>query len=222
MLDDFEAAATASQAVLARSPGELLRLATSDREIYATFYDLIEGGIRVPASDHWDFRRQVADAALFPGYFKQIRFAALSMDGIGLSTFGSCSIALRNDMIAHRASVFEENSVLFVERHDVASNQGKVPLGYRAIWAERGKLCASKLHMRIDANTRPDEYSRLLMRQGATSEDHEFVEAHIFGPMTVRTMERVTVSKRRKRADNVNIKKLQDKLRMFGVTVKTK
>lgn len=77
-LKDFEGAAADSKAVLARSPGELLRLATSDHEIYATFYELIEGGVRAPQSDHWDFRRHVADAALFPGYFKHIRFAALA------------------------------------------------------------------------------------------------------------------------------------------------
>ena len=223
----FEAAAANSQAVLARSPGELLRLATSDHEIYATFYELIEGGVRAPQSDHWDFRRQVADAALFPNYFRHIRFAALSLDGIGLSSFGACSIALRDEMIAHRASVFEENSVLFVEHHGVATGNragsvlpGTVPPGYRAIWNDRAKLCAAKLHPRIDAGTGSGEYSGLLMRQGATSEDHEFVEAHIFGPMTARTFEEVTVSKRRKRADNVSIRKLQEELKKFGVKVR--
>jgi hypothetical protein len=226
-LKDFEAAAANSKAVLARSPSELLRLATSDHEIYATFYELIEGGVRVPESDHWDFRRHVADAALFPNYFKHIRFAALSLDGIGLSSFGSCSITLRDEMIAHRASVFEENSVLFVERHAVAIGKravppGAVPPGYRAVWTDRGRLCSAKLHSGIDAATGPVEYARLLMRQGSGPEDHEFVEAHIFGPMTVRTFEEVSVSKRRKRADNVSIRRLQEELKRFGVTVKTK
>lgn len=235
-LKDFEAAAANSKAVLARSPSELLRLATSDHEIYATFYELIEGGVHVPESDHWIFRRQVADAALFPNYFKHIRFAALSLDGIGLSSFGSCSITLRGEMIAHRASVFEENSVLFVERHAVATGKppvppgalppggevlpGTVPPGYRAIWTDRGRLCAAKLHSGIDAGTGPVEYSRLLMRQGSAPEDHEFVEAHIFGPMTERTFEEVSVSKRRKRADNVSIRRLQEELKKFGVKVR--
>jgi hypothetical protein len=219
-LKDFEAAAANSKAVLARSPGELLRLATSDHELYATFYELIGAGVRLPTGDQWDFRRQMADAALFPGYFKQIRFAALSLDGVGLSNFGSCSIVLRTDMIAHRTSVLEENSVIFAERHGVGTNQGAVPSGYRASWSDRAKLCGAKLHERIDAATRPDEYSRLLMRQGTTSEDDEFVEAHVFGPMTVRTIEQVTVSKRKKRADNVNIKRLTEELGKFGIKVK--
>ncbi|MEK6303476.1 MAG: hypothetical protein AABO41_22430 [Acidobacteriota bacterium] len=224
-LKDFEAAAADSKAVLARSSGDLLRLANSDSELYATFYELIEGGMRAAAADEWEFRRRVADAALFPGYFKDIRFAALSLDGIGLSTFGSCSIVLRNDMIAHRASVLEENSVLFAERHRVATKKGKkprgtVPPGYRGTWPDRGKVSAAKLHKSIDAGTGPAEYSGLLMHLGATSEEHEFVEAHIFGTMTVRTIEQVSVPKRRKSADNVNIKKLAEELRKFGVAVK--
>ena len=221
-LKDFEAATANSRAVLARSPSELLRMANSDHELYATYYKLIRAGVRLPTGGEWDFRRKVADAALFPGFEEQITFAALSLEGTGLSHYGSCSIVLRNDLIAHRTSVFEENSVVFTERYRVAMKKGKVPNGYRAPWANRGKLCVAKLDQSIDAATRPDEYSRLLMREGATSEEDQFVEAHIFGPWTARTIEQVSVSKRRKRADNVSIKWLERELKKFGVRVKTK
>lgn len=60
------------------------------------------------------------------------------------------------------------------------------------------------------------------MRQGATSEDDQFVEAHIFSPWTARTIEQLSVSKQRKKADNVSIKWLEKELKKFGVTVKTK
>lgn len=157
-----------------------------------------------------------------PDFEEQITFAALSLDGIGLSNYGSCSIVLRNDMIAHRATVFEENSVTFTERHGVAMKKGKVPHGYRAPWPDRGKLCAAKLHRDIDAHTAQAEYSRLLMRGGSTSEEDQFVEAHIFGPWTARTIEQVSVSKRRKKGDNISIKWLERELKKFGVTVRTK
>lgn len=222
LLKDFEAAAAGSKAVLARSPSDLLRLANSDHDLFATYYQLRRAGLRLPQGDEWDYRRRSADLALFPDFEEHVTFAALSLDGAGLSNYGSCSIVLRNDMIAHRASVFEENSVTFTERHRVALKKGKVPPGYRAPWADRGQLCAAKLHKDIDAATRPDEYSRLLMRQGATSEDDQFVEAHIFGPWTARTIEQVSVSKRRKKADNVSIKWLEKELKKFGVAVKTK
>jgi hypothetical protein len=221
-LKAFEAAAAAdSKAVLARSPGDLLRLATSDHDLFATYYQLKKAGLRLPVGDDWDYRRRLADLALFPNFEERITFAALSLDGVGLLNYGSCSIVLRSDMIAHRATVFEENSVTFTERHLVALKKGKVPRGYRAPWPERGKLCVAKLHRNIDANTVRDEYSTVLMREGVTSEEDQFVEAHIFGPWTARTIEQVCVSKRKKKTDNISIKWLERELKKFGATVKT-
>lgn len=130
-IKNFEAAAADSKAVLARSSGDLLRLANSDHDLFATYYQLRRAGLRISKGDEWDYRRRLADHALFPDFEEHITFVALSLDGAGLSNYGACSIVLRNDMIAHRASVFEENSVLFTERHRVAMKKGKVPHGYR-------------------------------------------------------------------------------------------
>src|SRR2546425_1060323 len=122
------------------------------------------------------------------------RCGALSLDGHGLPNYGECSIVLREEMIADRTSVFEENSALFVERHNIKiSRKPNLPKGYRATWAERAKLGVAKLYGRIDSTTTPDKYSRILLRAGATSESDDFIEVHIFGPMTVLTMEQVIV-----------------------------
>jgi hypothetical protein len=40
ILDNFESVAGKSKAVLARSPGDLLRLANSDRDLFGTYYQL--------------------------------------------------------------------------------------------------------------------------------------------------------------------------------------
>lgn len=135
----FGAAVRTSRAVIARPLRDVERLASSDRELYPTFYGLTEGEVRVSFGDKWDILRRVADAALFPGYEKHIRFAALSLDGVGLDEFGECSLVLREDMIAHRASAFEANSASFVERH-----HHPVQPGFRSTWEERSKLCTAK------------------------------------------------------------------------------
>jgi hypothetical protein len=193
-LQEFENALTGSKAVIARSESEVFRLATNPRQLYGTYYQLREAGLRLPDGKEWDVLRELADTVLFPEYKKEIRFGALSLDGRGLPNYGSCSIVLKDGMIAHRASVFEENSALFVERRKIKiSRNPKVPKGYRASWDSRGKLCTAKLSGRIDSGTGPDKYSRLLLKAAATSEDDEFVEVHIWGPMTVLTMERVIV-----------------------------
>jgi len=217
-LEDFQTAVANSKAVLARSVAEVQRLANTG-QIYATYYQLIEAGLRLPDNDEWNRAREITDTVLFPHYKEHIRFAALSLDGVGLSTFGSCSIELKDEMISHRASVFDENSVLFMERHGVkVSRKPNVPKGYRAIWGERDKLCTAKLATRVDSATTPNQYSGLLLTQGASPEAHEFVEVHIFGPMTALTMAkvRITVTKPRSKAI---IRALKSNLAKNGVPV---
>ena len=218
-VQDFETAVASSKAVLARSVDEVQRLANSSRQLYATYYQLIEAGLKLPDNDEWNRAREITDTVLFPHYKEHVRFAALSLNGVGLSTFGDCSIELRDEMISHRASVFDENSVLFMERHGVkVSRKPGVPKGYRAIWAERGKLCTAKLAARIDSTTAPNQYSTLLLTQGASPETHEFIEVHIFGPMTALTMAkvRITVAKPRSKA---TIRALKSNLAKHGVVV---
>ncbi len=222
-VNNFEAALANTVVVISRSLAEVERLATSDNELYATYYQLTEAEIRLPEGNKWDILRAVTDSALFPGYKKHIRFAALSLDGVGLSNYGECWLVFRTDMIAHRASVFEENSVMFMKHRNVeVYDTPTLPKGYRATWENRHKLCVAKLAGSIDSTTRADEYSGLLLRQGATSEEDEFVEVHIWGPMTARTIERVTFTPRKNTIQNVRIKALRQRLEKTGATLKVK
>lgn len=193
-LQGFEDAVAGSRAVISRSRSEVLRLAASTRQLYATYYQLIQAGVRLPDGDDWDIVRELADTVLFPHYKQEMRFGALSLDCRGLPNYGECSIVLRDDLIADRTSVFEENSALFMERHDIKiSRKPNLPKGYRTTWADRARLGVAKLHGRFDSTTTPDKYSRILLSAGGSSEDDDFIEVHIFGPMTVLTMEQVIV-----------------------------
>jgi hypothetical protein len=219
-LQDFESALAGSRAVIARSDRDVLRLATSTRQLYASYHELIEGGIRMPDGNEWDMLREMTDTVLFPKYKQNIKFGALSLDGIGLSNYGSCSIVLRDNMISHRTSVFEENSAIFMERHGVKiSRNPNVPKGYRAVWGERAKLCVAKLAQRFDSGTVPGEYSRILLKQGATSSDEEFIESHTWGPITVLTMERVIVTESNPSKRSVIRRTIEAKLAAHNVPV---
>lgn len=219
VLQDFERAVNDSQAVIARGQHEMLRLATSDNEIYGTFYNLIGAGLRLPEGGKWDVLRGIVDSALFPNYKEQIRFAALSLDGVGLSNYGEYSITLRTEMIARRASVFDENSIMFMVHHDIKiADADNLPKGYRAIWSERARLAVAKISPKINASTESKEYSRLLLQQGATSEEDQFVEVHIWGPLTVRTIDRVTRTDS-KSVPRATIKTIKIKLEKANVKV---
>jgi hypothetical protein len=210
-----------SKAVLARSANELQRLATSDNEVYATFYELLGAHVRLWETGKWSVLRSAADAAFFPGFHTQIRFAALSLDSAGLSNYGDCSITLRAEMIAHRASVFEENTVTFLERRNLPFPRlADLPAGFRATWDERARLCAAKLAKLIEAGATSEAHGSLLLKQGQTSASDEFVEVHIWGPMTARTFERVTFRRGTARASRAIISRINlRRLERMGVQI---
>ncbi len=218
-VQDFETGTAASKAVIARSLEETSRLASGDHQLYPTYHQLTEIEFRIPDGSKWDLLRKLTDQTLFGDYMAEIRFAALSLDGLGLMSYGDCCWVLREEMIAYRASVFEENSVMFMERHGVRiSDANELPPGHRAPWEERAKLCVAKLADRIDDSTGPGAFPELLLRQGTTSEDDEFVEVHVGGPMTVRTMEQVLLKRRTLRT--ALGKAVREKLERFGVAVR--
>jgi hypothetical protein len=221
-VESFEAEISKTRAVIARSPEELQRLTTSDREGYASYYELVEAGVKFPSGNKWDNLRSQTDDTLFPNYGKRIRFAALTLDGRGLPNFGDYFLVLRTDMIEHRASVFEENSVIFFSKHfrRELDDEPRLPRGYRAPWGERGKLCVAKLADRIDAVTPRGAYSAILLRPGPASEGDDFVEVHVWGPMTIRTVERVIPNKPTRHASRKIIDRaIGQRLAKFGVTL---
>ena len=65
-VQDFEVVVGRSMAVLARSVEEVQRLANSTRQLYATYYQLIEAGLKLPDDDEWNSVRQLTDTVLFP------------------------------------------------------------------------------------------------------------------------------------------------------------
>ena len=217
----FEEAAGAAKAATARSLVDVQRLAHSDRELYATYYQLADAGVRIPADEKWDVFRTAANASWFPSYFEDLRFAALTLDGTGLSSYGECTIVWREDMIAHRASVTEENTTTFMLRRSIPFGaMDRIPTGYRATWARRGVLCVAKLADRITENTQAKEHQGILLAKGATTEEDDFVEAQIWGSMSHRTMESVIVPRPARRAERVILKDLREKLDKVGVELK--
>lgn len=222
ILTEFEAELAHSQAVIARPIGELERLVESDNEVYATFGQLVSGGVKIPTGEKWDALRRTAEAAMFPFYEKNVRFAALSLGEIGLKNYGECWLFLKNDLIAHRASVLEENCVLFMQHQGTTFAQAHdLPKGYRAPWKERSKLCVAKLAMKLDSAMSAASFPKLLIHQGATTADDDFVEVHIWGSITRRTLNEVIITiQPRRRSLKQRLKNIQTRLTQVGVPVK--
>lgn len=210
-----------AKAVLARTANELQRLATSDNEVYASFYKLLDAQVRLWEPVKWSVLRGAMDQALFPGFHAEVRFAALSLDHLGLSNYGDCSITLRTELISHRASLFEENSVMFMLRsRRLFEELAALPLGYRATWDERARLCVVKLARLLEPGAPRDAHVSLLLKQGNTTESDQFVEVHVWGPLTAHCFEQVAFKPGTERASRATIRSINlRRLRRIGVKI---
>jgi hypothetical protein len=189
-LEEFTNWLKDSRAVIARPYSDIDRLAAGDNSVQATFYDLIDAGMRLPDGSLWEQLRRPADEVLFPNYREKIRFGALSGDGIGVINYGHFWIMMRTSFIEHRTTLFDQNSVAFVSqrRLGVAARSLR---GHRATWENRSKLVVAQLGEHIASSTGLDQFPGILLKQGSTTADDRFIEVQIWGPITVRTIETV-------------------------------
>ncbi len=217
VLNLFQDAVQSSQAVICRSLSIVKNFVSSDNELYASFYQLVGMEARRPEDTSTEYRRLVADVLLFPYYFEQIRFAALTLDGRGATGWGDCSMALREAPIRDRATVFEENSLYFSERMDLGVNR-PVPPGYRATWDRREKLAAAKLASFLRPDMTPAEFPQVILRPAATPRGEDFIEVHVYGPLHRLNVERVATRKPKKH-DRAMIKELGRILGQVGAAL---
>ena len=159
----------------------------------------------------------MADATLFPLYEKRIRFAALTLDGLGVQRYGDCSLVLRDALIKDRTTVFEDNSAVFLRNRSY-----RLPAGHRASWEGRPWLCVAKLSRTIHAGTTAAEFPGLLLHQGATPEDDRFVEVHVWGSLTAKSFERAVVSLSGKKRGSAFRKALRVRLAAAGIELEVR
>jgi len=199
-VDELERALARARAVRTVRIHELQRLVSSERETMARYYQLLNAGLTLPEDEidgvDWDRLRRVAEAATFSTYADQLHFAALTIDDRYLSSYGHAAVFLHDDLIGHRASVFEDNNVLWRRRVDEAGPRWpdwEVPPGYRAPWEERARLGVAKLADRVTGDA---DLSELVLWAGNTTADDSMIEVHIYGALTLCCVASVRVQRR--------------------------
>jgi hypothetical protein len=215
VLNDFRKAVAHSSGVVCRPLGTISELLSSDNMLFATFYQSVHADARLPEDNEWDRIRQAVDSLLFPYYYDQMRFATLSIDGSGVTGYGEYCVVLKDAAIRDRATVFEENTLLFVKHHRIVAGD-PVPLGFRAIWANRDRLAAAKLAAKLTPATKPDDYQSILIN--GTDRDADFVEVNIYGPIHRKAVEHMSGSEPRRKADKVIFRSVLKKLKEIGAT----
>jgi hypothetical protein len=219
VLADFRRAVRSSEAVLCRNLSTVMSLISKDDELYASFYELVGMGAKRPAETPVELQRALADDILFPHYRDKIRFAALSLNGRGVPHYGDCSLVLKELPIQDRATAFEENSLYFCMKRDLGLKRYTLPPGYRARWSRRDELAAAKLESALQPGTQADGFAEIIMKPAARSEEADFIEVHIYGPLHRRNIARLTARRPRNQADKAILMRVESSLKSIGATV---
>jgi hypothetical protein len=198
--------------------GALDAFVKNDNVLYVSFNRQVRAGLRLPEQNEWDPGRVSAENAVNPNYSEEINYAALSLDGFGVLAWVDYSITFKDKAVDQRASVFEENPFAFCQRHRLVVGQ-PVPAGYRAAWDQRDQLAMAKLYPQIDPGVKPAQYAPILLRQGETTGEADFIEVHIYGPLHRAAIERVVGPRPKARSELVLWKSVVAQLKKLGVVV---
>lgn len=221
VLNQFEDAVRQSKAVICRRWGALTKISERSNDLFKTFYKQLAEKDRLPQDSYFDRARLAIDSTFFPYYYLHINFGALSLNGTGPASYGECSIVFREDSISHRTTVFEENALVFCEKHPIQVGQPP-PAGYRAVWEDRHRLAAAKLHAEIDDQTEPDGLPGILLKQKGRTDTDEFLEVHIYGKLDLTAVECFIAPKPKPRDDQVLAQRLKRKLREAGAKIENR
>ena len=219
--DEFEeAVAVDSKAVFCRTLSALLQVATSEDDLGVPYYKLIEAGLRKGYSDAISRLRPIVDEAFFPGYYQNIRFAALTLDGSGPPSYGPCAVTIRSRLIANRSSVFDGNTLVVLLQEDARLSQlVTLPPGRRATWSNRGKLALCTFAGQLESHPRSADFPQVLLQASRDALTDQFIEVHIWGPITARAIESVELPKPRDKGEQVYVRAIQQALAEQGVRV---
>lgn len=213
-LQEFSKDVLASVIVMNRHLGPLHTWVNGNSPIFSSFFQQVEAG-RLPEESTWDRQRASAESTIHPNYYKDIVPAALSLDNYGMPYYGPYSLVLKEEIVGHRASVFEENPFVFNKRHTVISGVDP-PAGYRATWGERNLLAEAKLGHKIVCGMQHSDFISVLIEPKRGDSDCDFIEVHIYGSIHNASIARAAGPEPTRQADRILWRQTLRKLKELG------
>jgi hypothetical protein len=212
---ELEIAGSQTSAVVSMNLSKFKEFISTGSALYSNYHLQVRAGVR-QASDPQDDRMRLAvDGSVHGTYGAKISYAALAVDGVGVSSYGNLSLSLREVAVASRSTVLEQNSWMFVQRRDLF---GKIlPPGFVAIWEDRCKLVVAKLAGLLTPEMSQSEIRSLILTQASKREEEEFLEVHIYGTFNCGSIESVTgASNMKDPLDVALVAWVKDKLASLG------
>jgi hypothetical protein len=181
---EFEEIIKKSMAVINVSLGYLHMFVVGNNTLYSSYQLQTGGEVRDFAPDEFDRERLGVEGTLFGSYGRNIRYAALSIDGRGLKPYGDFTLIVSDTAIEERATLLEENSYRFIKTHKILAGDisRKMPRGYRAVWNDRYKLAIAKLLDKALLTT-AENYAKIVLLSTGSRKTDDFIEVHIYGKL---------------------------------------
>lgn len=206
-----------SRPVICRRWATIASITEGSDQLFRNYYEMVEAGERQPQDNGFDIARQAVDATFFPYFFQSVNFAALSLNRRGPHSYGDCNFTFRERAISHRTTVFEENTLVFCGKHKVVVGHAP-PIGFLSTWGERARLAVAKLGSQLTNLTTPADFADILLVQAGKTDSDEFLECHLFGRLSISSVESFWGTKPKSKEDKVLAARAKRKLREAGVT----
>jgi len=103
------------------------------------------------------------------------------------------------------------------EKNATMAEAENLERGHRAVWEDRQKLCVAKLAPRLHSGLTTVDFPSLVLQQGKTTRDDRFVELHVWGSLTIRSVHRVRIHRQRNRPLKAMIRDVQRLLKHYDV-----
>lgn len=190
LLEKFDATVKQTSAVINGDLDFIDFFIRSEKNLYSNYERAVAGQLRKPAAQDFDRERRAVGAIIFGAYAREIRYAALSLNGSGPQSYGPYAINLREVAVKSRATVLENNSYDFIRKHNIMPGD-KLPLGYITSWDNRHKLAVAKLAGQIKPSTTEADFSQLLLSSVGQRATDEFIEVHIYGAFDLNAIESI-------------------------------
>lgn len=179
---------------------------------YKSYHRAVESGLRQIAQLNNDRKRTVIDSFICGTYGRDLIFAALSLDGFGLRSYGDCHVVLDSPAISKRASLLEENSFNFVKKHNISLSDPIAPLGFRSTWEEKLKLVVAKVGTKINSTSSKDDFDCYVMTNTGDRDKDEYVEVLIYKDLTRFAVDTVRIPRPKSASDKVYAGMVKSKL----------
>lgn len=209
-----EIVASESKAVI-NMPYKLLFMLVNENENYISYQRGVEIGKLLKKEFSEDRFRCVVESAFYGFDGRNIVYAALALDDVGVASYGDVSVVLQTKNIEKRTTFFEKDTLILF---DELAEQGwrvkeLIPTGHCGTWNERSKMAVIKHGAQVETKHKTGDFAALILRNSKEGTNDEFIELHIFNKVNPNAFEKVVFYKKPARAyDQLQFKIFKSKL----------